>query len=92
MIYRYFKADTIIYLNYRTALLFNSLILVNFVETITWRFLFILKKPTVHSMNDKSYPGLSFFLLDSSQGGLLGNTDPAAEFPLEKKNNLVTYQ
>lgn len=32
-----------------------------------------------------SYPDLSFFLLDSNQGGLLGNTvDPAAEFPLKK--------
>ena len=48
--------------------------------------MFRLKIPTVHSMDDKSYPGLSFFLLDSSQGGLLGNAEPAAESaPLKKK-------
>lgn len=36
-------------------------------------------------MHYNSYPDLSFFLLDSNQGGLLGNTvDPAAEFPLKK--------
>ena len=46
---------------------------------------FGLKIPTVHSMHKNSYPGLSFFLLDSSQGGLLGNAEPAAEFPLKEK-------
>ena len=43
---------------------------------------FITKKSPMHC---NSYPDLSFFLLDSNQGGLLGNTDPAAEFPLKKQ-------